>query len=154
MVKGNDDICNQVIKKVAEVQPDWKINIKVDNDRFKYMQQAQQQTRQNPYQQPGQHQRMNFDQKQQQPYYSQQNPGQSQPPQQQTYQAPGQQMVPPPTQPFYSHHNQYQQNVSEPEKIVGEKHQRILVREIWLGGIPEMCDKHYMHQLMSEFGMV
>lgn len=28
------------------------------------------------------------------------------------------------------------------------------MREIWLGGIPELCDKHYMHQLMSEFGMV
>ena len=30
------------------------------------------------------------------------------------------------------------QNLSsnEPEKIVGEKHNRIFVREIWLGGIP------------------
>jgi hypothetical protein len=37
---------------------------------------------------------------------------------------------------------------------VGEKHNRILVREIWLGGIPELCDKQYMHQLMSEFGIV
>ena len=45
-------------------------------------------------------------------------------------------------------------NTNEPEKIVGEKQQKILVREIWLGGIPEMCDKVYMHQLMSEFGMI
>lgn len=29
-----------------------------------------------------------------------------------------------------------------------------MVREIWLGGIPEMCDKFYMQQLMSEFGMI
>jgi len=29
-----------------------------------------------------------------------------------------------------------------------------MVREIWLGGIPEMCEQSYMAQLMSEFGVV
>ena len=37
---------------------------------------------------------------------------------------------------------------------MGEKPGKVLVREIWIGGIPELCDKHYMHQLMSEFGII
>jgi RNA recognition motif-containing protein len=42
MIKGNDEICSQVIKKVNEQYPEWKLNVKVDNDRFKFMQQPQQ----------------------------------------------------------------------------------------------------------------
>ena len=44
--------------------------------------------------------------------------------------------------------------MGEPQTVVGENPYRILVREVWLGGIPELCDKNYMHQLMSEFGIV
>jgi hypothetical protein len=66
MIRGNEEICNQAIKKVNEQYPDWKLNIKFDNDRFKYMQQQQNPPRQNiqmnPYQQQ-QPQRMNFDNK-------------------------------------------------------------------------------------------
>lgn len=29
-----------------------------------------------------------------------------------------------------------------------------MVRELWLGGIPEMIDHSYMTEVMSEFGLV
>ncbi len=40
-------MCNQIIKKVNEIYPEWKINVKIDNDRLKYMQPNQQPNRQN-----------------------------------------------------------------------------------------------------------
>ena len=40
-------MCNQIIKKVNEVCPEWKINVKIDNDRLKYMQPNQSNNRQN-----------------------------------------------------------------------------------------------------------
>lgn len=33
--------------------------------------------------------------------------------------------------------------------IFGEKRYKIMVRELWLGGIPEMIDHHYMTEVMS-----
>lgn len=29
-----------------------------------------------------------------------------------------------------------------------------MVRELWMGGIPEMIDHNYMTNVMSEFGLV
>jgi hypothetical protein len=145
MVKGNDDLCNQAIKKINEHQPDWKINIKVDNDRLKYMQQNQNQQHRNPqqqmnpYQSGQQPQQRVYDQKGPQTFYPQQGypPNDPNNPQQ-PYQAPSQQYLPPGTQAYYPQQNQayQQQNLNEQPKIVGEKPGKILVREIWLGGIP------------------
>lgn len=57
----------------------------------------------------------------------------------QQFQPPAQQYGHQPQQ-FYNtppqQHYQYQPPTNEPEKIVGEKHHKILVREVWLGGIP------------------
>ena len=40
------------------------------------------------------------------------------------------------------------------DKKVGEKPCNILVRELWIGGIPEHFDKAYMGQLMGYYGIV
>lgn len=103
------------------------------------MQQHQNPPRQNMPMNPyHQQQRPGFEQKEhQQPYYQPQNYPPTQPMHQQ-FQPPGQQYGQP--QQFYTpppqHHHQYQPPTNEPEKIVGEKHHKILVREVWLGGIP------------------
>ena len=43
-------------------------------------------------------------------------------------------------------------NYSEGER--GVKRNRILVREVWLGGIPENISEHEMREIMSTFGIV
>lgn len=46
------------------------------------------------------------------------------------------------------------QNINERGEIFGEKEHRIMVRELWLGGIPEMTDQEYMGRTMSQFGQI
>ena len=38
--------------------------------------------------------------------------------------------------------------------MAGEKYNKIIVRELWLGGIPEQTDHRYMKDVMSRFGHV
>ena len=55
------------------------------------------------------------------------------------------------------HFNSYARSHGKPsasEKIVGTKPCNILVRELWLGGIPEHYDKTCMTQLMSHYGII
>ncbi len=54
----------------------------------------------------------------------------------------------------YSQNNQNNYSSFPTEKIVGEKPCNILVRELWLGGIPENYDKSYMSQVMSYYGII
>ena len=44
--------------------------------------------------------------------------------------------------------------ISSTEKILGQKPCNILVRELWLGGIPENFEKNYMAQIMSYYGII
>lgn len=54
-------------------------------------------------------------------------------------------------QPYQNNQQQFQNDKGE---IFGEKKNRIMVRELWLGGIPEMIDHAEMAKLMSSFGLV
>lgn len=74
---------------------------------------------------------------------------------------------PPAQHPFppFNHHpmhrqfNPYPPNNNHPEslpseKILGEKPCNILVRELWLGGIPENYDKNALSHVMSYYGII
>jgi len=110
--------------------PEWKMNVKPDNDRFKNMQQQNQPERnqidqynQGQMNQPPQ--RMNYDQKEpQQNSYGQfqQNPQMNRQfqPQNQSFVAN--------RQPFFNGSQFQNTSANEPQKIVGDKPQRILVR--------------------------
>jgi hypothetical protein len=50
--------------------------------------------------------------------------------------------------------NPMQMPISTTERILGDKPCRILVRELWLGGIPENFERQQMVQIMSYYGIV
>jgi hypothetical protein len=129
-MKGNEAFGFDIIHQLQERYPNWKMNIKYDNDRMKMQRGLRN------YQNPNM------------PYAEQQpNPYQPYPPQMQR-------------QPFNYYYppqnNQFNSNLqpNAAEKIVGQKPCNVLVRELWLGGIPENCDKSYMSQLMSYYGII
>ena len=72
----------------------------------------------------------------------------NQPYHQQGYmQPPGMMMQPP--------HRYYpQQSQNENGEIFGEKKNKIMVRQLWLGGIPEQTNHISMGNVMSEFGQI
>mgnify|MGYP002370132678 FL=1 len=121
-MRGNESSGMEIIKRLSEQYPTWKMNVKYDLDRNKRL--VPNKMYQNgpmPFQQrPNMHY---------QPYPPMQRP----------------------------HFNSYAQSHGQPsasEKIVGSKPCNILVRELWLGGIPEHYDKTYMAQLMSYYGII
>jgi hypothetical protein len=112
-MKGNEAFGHEIIKKLQEKNPSWKMNVKFDNDRQKIQR--------NPKSYPN----INM------PYPPQNNP--SYPPYPTHMQR----------QPYHNYMhphpgNMQQQTIipSVSEKIVGMKPCRIFVRELWLGGIP------------------
>ena len=74
---------------------------------------------------------------------------------------PYQNYAPMPRAPYQNYQNPHHQSnvgmnnpISSSEKVLGKKPCNILVRELWLGGIPEHYDKTAMAQLMSCYGII
>jgi hypothetical protein len=111
-MKGNEAFAYDVIRTLQERYPTWKMNVKYDVDRTKMQRNVKSFAPQMPY-----------------------------PPQM------GYPSYPQPIQrnPYPSYHPppmQYAQNpiggpLQASERVIGEKPCRMLVRELWLGGIPE-----------------
>ena len=125
-IASDEHKSNEIIAKISTEYPNWRMKIKDDNE-----------TRPDKYSNSGHHQPRNY---------------------QQNYQP--QSMMPMPQQPMRPNYPNYNpnyvsnQNQNDKGEIFGEKTQRIMVRELWLGGIPEMMDHQSMSRIMSEFGMV
>lgn len=130
-MKGNEAFGYEIIRKLQEMHPTWKMNVKFDNDRQK-MQRNQKQFGGNmPFPQQN---NMSYP-----PY-----PPQMQRPPYPNYMHPNHMPLPVPQ------HNM----PSLSEKIIGVKPCRIFVRELWLGGIPENYDKAQMAHIMSYYGII
>lgn len=129
-MKGNEAFGYEIIKKLQEKYPTWKMNVKFDNDRLKIQRNQKPFGNNMPF--PTQN-NMGY-----QPY----PPQMQRPPYHNFMHLPQVPMQPPHTMPSIS------------EKIVGVKPCRIFVRELWLGGIPENYDKSQMAHIMSYYGII
>jgi hypothetical protein len=123
-MRGNEPFARDIISRLHQTYPTWKMNVKYDIDRNKRPKYQQYPP---PY--------PNY------PPAYQNYPPIRQPQQQQPY-------------PNYLPPNPPANNPIPSEQIVGNKPSRVLVRELWLGGIPEHYDKAYMAQLMAYYGIV
>lgn len=130
-MKGNEAFGYEIIRKLQEKHPTWKMNVKFDNDRQKIQRNQKQFGGNMPFPQQN---NMSYPpyppQMQRQPYPN--------------YMHPNHMPLPVPQ------HNM----PSLSEKIVGVKPCRIFVRELWLGGIPENYDKAQMAHIMSYYGII
>ena len=134
-MRGNEAFALDIIQRLHQMYPNWKMNVKYDTDRRMGQ-------RGRSFQHPAP----------QAPFYG----GQGYPPPPQNY--PPQHHYPPAQnyRPNRSYQQfQQQQNMAmHPEHLEGSKPCNIMVRELWLGGIPENCDRGLLHQVMSYYGIV
>lgn len=128
-----------VMNKITEDNPTWKLKIKEDGHGDN--QKPEKYNRQNNFQQPQQNYQQNMYQmpppQMQMPQMQQiQPPMISMPPQHQVMPSHQPQQTYTPRTPSYNSFNATQQPQNDKGQIYGVKKNRIMVRELWLGGIP------------------
>jgi hypothetical protein len=125
-LKGNEGFCAEVIRKVQQRHPNWKINLRSEYDRS-----SSKPAREYP---PQQQQQSNY------------RSGSSPQPHNNYYQSPQHE------EPQVNFNNRLLADYSGGEK--GKKTHKIMVRELWIGGTPEGISEQQMREIMSHFGTV
>lgn len=165
-IKGSESFTADVIRKVQQRYPSWKINLRSEYDRGpkprnEYPPRNDFQPRHSnndyPPRSSNYQPRESSDYRQPPPpqennYYRQPPPQHHSPPPQPTSSRYQPDASPPPSFVPPNFNNRLLADYSGGEK--GKKTHKILVRELWIGGIPEGISENQMRDIMSQFGSV